>query len=75
MATENLQLSTNVDKLFDTFPNKPCYGLNCPNFGTHILLIKLVNRIGFFCDKCKNDLESSSLIKHDFSSHQEIKFK
>lgn len=72
MAIESQQAGPNIISLSKTIPNKPCYGLDCSNIGTHILLIKFINRIGFFCDNCKNGLKSSNLIKHDFSSPQEI---
>ena len=73
MAIESQQPSTDIQPISDTIPNKPCYGLDCPNLGTHILLIKLINRIGFFCDNCKNGLKSSNLIKHDFTFPQEAR--
>ena len=50
--------------------NKPCDGMYCENAGTHILLIALINRIGYFCENCKLDLERNDLVKHEFSPTQ-----
>lgn len=66
MVTEKKHhLSTKSKVLSETVSYIPCYGLGCLNAGRHVLLIALINRKGFFCDKCKHELESSDLVIHE----------
>ena len=62
--------STDSLVLYNEIQDNECCGIDCNNVGTHILLISLVNRIGYFCEKCKLDLERNNLIKHELSSRQ-----
>lgn len=41
---------------------KMCASNSCSNPGTHQLTILYVNKIGWFCDKCKNELEQEGLV-------------
>ena len=60
---DSIELCKNV-------PNKECDGMACENTGTHILILALINRIGYFCEKCKLDLEKNDLVKHELSPSQ-----
>jgi len=57
-------------ELCNNLSNKQCDGLGCENKGTHILLVALINRIGYFCENCKLDLERNDLVKHELSQSQ-----
>jgi hypothetical protein len=70
IMNENQQSSIDSISLFNDIPNKPCYRKGCENTGNHILLISLINRIGYFCDRCKLELEKDDLIKHELSKNQ-----
>jgi hypothetical protein len=64
--------SSSTDSIvsYDEIQDNGCCGIDCNNVGTHILLIALVNRVGYFCEKCKLDLERNELIKHELPSRQ-----
>jgi hypothetical protein len=40
---------------------KECAGKGCQNMGVHYLKIVFLNKFGWFCDDCKNDLLSDRL--------------
>ncbi len=63
-------LSYDSKELCKNEPNKDCDGMGCENSGTHILIIALINRIGYFCENCKLDLERNDLVKHELSQKQ-----
>jgi hypothetical protein len=40
---------------------KTCAGIGCPNLGKYPLKIVYLNRVGFFCEVCKNELVQEGL--------------
>jgi|tagenome__1003787_1003787.scaffolds.fasta_scaffold20333944_2 hypothetical protein len=40
-----------------------CAGLNCSNKPITILKVKYINKIGYFCQKCKSDLLQLDLVE------------
>ena len=60
MSKGNVHLnntSTNCNREFDE-----CYGMNCNKIGIHFLSILFLDKIGYFCDSCKKDLEQLGLV-------------
>jgi len=49
-----------ADRLDSNLEN--CAGKNCSNKGTSQLTIVYLNRTGWFCDSCKQELLSDDLI-------------
>ena len=41
--------------------SKSCYGRICKNQGTNLLNIIYINKTGWFCDDCKNELVNLNL--------------
>lgn len=66
----NQQSSIDSNTSCQEIKYKQCGGTGCNNIATHILVIALINRIGYFCEKCKFDLEKNGLIKFELSQNQ-----
>ena len=64
------QSSTDSTDICNNAPDNQCFGWGCTETATHVLLISLINRIGYFCEKCKIELERSDLIKYELSQNQ-----
>jgi len=50
----------NLESLYSH--EQKCAGKNCANEGKHQLTILYLNKIGWFCDSCKEDLVSENLV-------------
>ncbi|MDR4492432.1 MAG: hypothetical protein R2685_16305 [Candidatus Nitrosocosmicus sp.] len=53
----------NEDKGFQCFGKNA--GKNCSNKGTHQLKIIYINKTGWFCDSCKQDLIKLGLVEEE----------
>jgi hypothetical protein len=42
---------------------KICAGMNCDDVGSNRLKIILINKIGYFCNKCSKDLIDLKLVE------------
>lgn len=42
---------------------KICAGMNCDSIGSNQLKIILINKIGYFCNKCSKDLLDLKLVE------------
>jgi hypothetical protein len=42
---------------------KKCAGMNCDSIGSNRLKIILINKIGYFCNKCSKDLLQLKLVE------------
>ncbi|ALI34589.1 hypothetical protein NMY3_00375 [Candidatus Nitrosocosmicus oleophilus] len=62
LSYRNLNRQTNKPKVPN---NKVCSGLSCENYGICILQIKYINKPGWFCEACKNDLLANDLVIHN----------
>jgi hypothetical protein len=63
-------MKTNYISSTDTNNNynneyKICAGKNCNNLGKYHLKVLFINRSGWFCDYCKEELTSLRLIKEN----------
>jgi hypothetical protein len=45
-----------------SYEYKECAGKGCEKVGIHCLKIVFLNKIGWFCDDCKNDLLFEKLV-------------
>ena len=54
----NNNISNNKDEEY-----KICAGMNCDGIGSNRLKIILINKIGYFCDKCSRDLLHLKLVE------------
>lgn len=46
---------------------KECFGKNCKNHASQILKIKYINKTGYFCQRCSEDLIQSELAEEIIS--------
>ena len=52
-----------IDKAIQEF--NPCAGRECSNVGKNHLKVLFINKFGWFCDYCKDDLINLKLIQED----------
>ncbi len=54
-------MNSNNDSNIQGF--KICAGRNCDNIAMHLLTIVLIKQSGWFCERCKQDLQEGGLVE------------
>ena len=57
--------------LDDLAKYKECAGKGCQNVGIHHLKVLCLNKLGWFCDHCRNGLISDGLVVDEIGSKKE----
>ncbi|MDN5868240.1 MAG: hypothetical protein L0H55_12710 [Candidatus Nitrosocosmicus sp.] len=64
MTINSPNSNNSVDKDKFTYKYIQCYGNNCNEIGNNPLKIIFINKVGWFCNICKDDLLKLQLVEN-----------
>jgi hypothetical protein len=67
----NIQSESNSKNRYNNTTYNYCAGKDCKNIPSHHLKLVLIKKSGWFCDKCRMDLEKDDLVQFVIDEHKE----